>query len=79
MGFALTDYHPSAANWIILTVACPPPCGDVKDSWSLRSRFVLLPHALCGRCRPRLYGATGLLRADMSFSALVADGGWAVA
>ncbi|CAK8989704.1 unnamed protein product [Durusdinium trenchii] len=58
MGFALTDYHPSAANWIILTVACPPPCGDVKDSWSLRSRFVLLPHA--SRCRDPLRREQGV-------------------
>eukprot|EP00435_Cladocopium_sp_Y103_P049339 s583_g14.t2 len=57
-GFALTDYHPLAANWIVLTVACPRPCGSTKDSHGLRSRFVLLPHASRLRCHrgvaPRL-------------------------
>ncbi|CAJ1360465.1 unnamed protein product, partial [Effrenium voratum] len=52
-GFRLEDYHAAAANWIVLTVACPWPCGDEPDSWSLRSRFVLIPHGSRLRCRAR--------------------------
>ncbi|CAE8590006.1 unnamed protein product, partial [Polarella glacialis] len=43
--FSLDHYDASAANWIVLTVACPLPCGAELDSWNLRGRFVVLPHA----------------------------------
>eukprot|EP00439_Symbiodinium_sp_Y106_P025464 s2289_g3.t1 len=43
--FQLPSYDPVAANWLIWTVACPAPCGEEPDSWSLRARFVLIPFA----------------------------------
>ncbi|CAE7412193.1 unnamed protein product, partial [Symbiodinium natans] len=55
--FQLTSYEPSAKNWLVLTVACPLPCGQQPDSWSVRDRFVLIPFA----SRLRNAGRLGLL------------------
>eukprot|EP00929_Paragymnodinium_shiwhaense_P087114 TRINITY_DN47406_c0_g1_i2.p1 TRINITY_DN47406_c0_g1~~TRINITY_DN47406_c0_g1_i2.p1 ORF type:complete len:355 (+),score=43.94 TRINITY_DN47406_c0_g1_i2:235-1299(+) len=50
-GFRLEDYDEVAALWIVLTVACPAPCGRLPDSKVLRRNFVIVPHASSLDCR----------------------------
>ncbi|CAK0874861.1 unnamed protein product [Prorocentrum cordatum] len=50
--FGLEHYEATASRWVILTVACPRPCGAQLDAWSARGRFVVVPHASRLRCRP---------------------------